>query len=68
MSNAGIATVTTDDKIAQLTRSLSIAGGASSLAMLLKLVEGKEDPQGAHPGQDGQQDHLPHQHHHLLIQ
>ena len=68
ISNAGIVTVTTDDNTVQLTRSLSIAGGASSLAMLLKLVEGKEDPQGAHPGQDGQQDHLPHQHHHLLSQ
>ena len=55
-------------RTAQLTRSPSTAGGASYLAMLLKLVEGKEDPQGAPPGQAGQRDHLLHQRHHLLSQ
>ena len=58
--------VTTGAKIAQLTRSPSIAEGAGSLAMLLKPVEGEEDPQGAHPNQVGQPDHPLHLHHHLL--
>ena len=57
--------VTTGVKTAQLTKSPSIAEGASSLAMLLKLVEGEEDPQGVHPNQVGQRDHPLHQRHHL---
>ena len=50
---------------AQLTRRPSIAEGAGSLAMPLKLVEGEEDPRGVHPSQVGQQDHPLHQRHHL---
>ena len=57
--------MTTGVKTAQLTKSPSIAGGVSSLAMLLKLVEGEDDPQGAHLNQVGQRDRPLHQRHHL---
>ena len=57
-SGAGTATGNTNDKIAQQTRSLSIAEDARFQAIPMKHVEGGDDQREAHPSQVGPHDRL----------
>ena len=56
-SGAGTATGNTNDKIAQQTRSLSIAEDARFQAIPMKHVEGGDDQREAHPSQVGRLGH-----------